>query len=211
MPYTLHQADEETDTNVYHTYLRAQSEADLLDIVRHLDPTRYPARLDAAQRELRRRHVLHLPGYAPFEYTLRFLCMVAFALSGLTLALAALLTGDDAAALAGPGATSLQDGMTVSRIIMVMLLVVLHTAVTISVRMGLYPLLVGVLAWWTVTRALPVRRRQARADVWRLAFGACVALLLSALLACNPHSALPDLFSPVRPRALTLFDPLAFF
>ena len=211
MPYTLHQADEETDVGVYQTYLRAQTELDLLDIVRHLDPHRYPARLDAAQRELRRRHVLHLPGYAPFEYTLRFLCMAAFALSAATLALAALLGEDDVLALAGPGATTLQDGMTVSRIITLMLLVVLRTVVTLGVRLGLYPVLVGVLAWWAVSRALPARRQQARADVHRLACAACLALLLSAGLACNSRSALPDLFSPSGPRALTLFNPFAGF
>ena len=209
MPYTLHQADEETDTGVYQTYLRAQTEADLLDIVRHLDPDRYPARLDAAQRELRRRHVLHLPGYTPTEYAIRFLCMAAFALSAVTLGLAALLGENDAAILTGPGATSLQDGMHVSRIVALMLLVVLQTVVTASMRLGCYPLLVGILAWWIVSRALPVRRHQARADVWRLALGAGLTLLLSALLACNPHSALPDLFSPLHPRGLTLFDPPA--
>ncbi len=210
MPYTLHQADEETDTNVYQTYLRAQTEADLLDILRHLDPNRYPARLDAAQREMRRRHVLHLPGYTSTEYAIRFLCMAAFALSLATLALAALLREADVAALSGPGATSLQDGMRVSRIIALMLIIVLQTVVTAGVRLGFYPLLVGILAWWSVSRALPVHRRQARADVWRLALSACLALLLSVFLACNPHSALPDLFSPISPRAMTLFDPLAF-
>jgi len=210
MPYTLHQVDEETDTNVYQTYLRAQTEADLLDILRHLDPERYPARLDAAQRELRRRHILHLPVYTPLEYTIRFLCMAAFALSAVTLALAALLREGDVAVLTGPGSASLQDGMPVSRIIFLMLLVVLQTVVTAGVRLGVYPLLVAALAWWTVSRALPTWRRQARADVWRLALGAGLALLLSVLVACNPHSALPDLFSPIRPRPLTLFDPLAF-
>ncbi len=210
MPYTLHQVDEETDTGVYQTYLRAQSEADLLDILRHLDPERYPARLDAAQRELRRRHVLHLPGYTSAEYAIRFLCMASFALSIVTVALAALLRESDVAVLAGPGATSLQDGMRVSRIISLMLLVVLQTVVTAGVRLGLYPLLAAVLAWWTVSHTLPAWRRQARADVWRLALGACLTLLLSVLLACNPDSALPDLFSPIYPRGLTLFDPLAF-
>lgn len=209
MPYTLHQVDEETDTGVYQTYLRAQTEADLLDILHHLDPERYPARLDAAQRELRRRRVLHLPGYTSTEYTIRFLCMAAFAVSLVTLALAALLHEPDAAMLNGPGATSLQDGMPVSRIIFLMLLVVLQTIVTAGVRLGLYPLFVAVLAWWTLSRALPVRRRQARADVWRLALSACLTLLFSVLLACNPDSALPDLFSPIAPRAVTLFDPFA--
>ncbi len=209
MPYTLHQADEETDTAVYQTYLRAQTEADLLDIVRHLDPEQYPARLDAAERELRRRHVLHLPGYTSVEYNIRLLCMAAFALSMVTLGLAALLREDDAALFAGPGVVSLQDGMPVSRIIALMLTVVLRTVVTASVRLGFYPLLAGILAWWVVSRLGRMRRGQARADVWRLALSACVMLLVSALVACNPHSALPDLFSPIRPRGLTLFDPLA--
>lgn len=210
MPYTLHQVDEETDTSIYQTYLRAQTEADLLDILCHLDPERYPARLDAAQRELRRRHVLHLPGYTPLEYAIRFLCVAAFALSLATLALAALLREDDVAMLAGPNAASLQDGMHVSRIIALMLTLVLQTVVTAGVRLALYPLLAGVLTWWAVSHALPVYRRQARADVWRLALAACVTLLVSVLLSCNPHSALPDLFSPLSPRGLTLFDPLAF-
>lgn len=211
MPYTLHQVDEETDTSVYQTYLRAQTEADLLDILRHLDPQRYPARLDAAQRELRRRHVLHLPGYTPWEYAIRFLCIVAFALSLATLSLALLLREDDVAVLAGPGATSLQDGMHVSRIIALMLAITLQTVVTAGVRLAAYPLLLLVLAWWVLSRALPVHRRQARADVWHLALAACLTLLVSVLAACNPHSALPDLFSPLRLRGLTLFDPLAFF
>lgn len=209
MPYTLHEADEETDVPVYQAYLRAQTEADLLDIVRHLHPERYPARLDAAQRELRRRRVLHLPGYTPTEYGIRFLCIAAFVLGAATLALAMLLREEDAALIAGPGATSLQDGMTVSRIIALILTIALRVVVTISLRVGAYPLLAGILAWWTISRALPMCRKQARADVWRLALSACLALMVSALLACNPHSALPDLFSSVHPRGLTLFDPLA--
>ena len=50
MSSSLLHADEETDMSVYGAYLRAQTDADLMDIALHLDPARYPARQSAAGR-----------------------------------------------------------------------------------------------------------------------------------------------------------------
>jgi len=62
----LHDSDDEFDLDVYRSYLAAQSDNDLMDIGRHLDPDQFPARTEAARRELTRRH-LPLPAVWPPE------------------------------------------------------------------------------------------------------------------------------------------------
>jgi len=207
MTPTLHRADEEADTGAYGAYLRAQTDADLLDITQHTDPERYPARLDAARREMRRRHVLHLPVYTPLEYAVRYAALLAFALAALTLALAALLTEAEAAGPTWPGAAQIPDGVPLSRVGLLLVIALLRTAVVVSVRLCLYPLVLGLTGWWTLSRARRAWRHQARADVWRMACLALVALASAIAVSCGPESALPDLFRPLVPRGLILFNP----
>ncbi len=209
MTQVLHRTDEETDVGAYGAYLRAQTDADLLDILRHLDPERYPARLDAAHREAARRHVLQFPVYTPQEYAIRSVALAALALAGVTLALALLLTPDLAAGPLLPDSEALPDGVLVSQIILLYTIAVLRGMVEWSVHLGLYAGTFLILGYWTLTRAVLLRRRRARADVWRLVALAWAVLVITLFLASGPGSAIPDLFSPPDgwPRALTLLDP----
>jgi hypothetical protein len=50
-----HPADEESDILEYRAYARCQSDADLRDMLHHIDAARYPARADALGLELVRR------------------------------------------------------------------------------------------------------------------------------------------------------------
>ena len=81
MSSLLLHADEETDPGVYGAYLRAQADADLLDVARHLDPERYPARCDAAGREIRRRGLLQPQAFTRSEMAIRRLALGALALA----------------------------------------------------------------------------------------------------------------------------------
>lgn len=212
MTQVLHEVDEETDVGAYGAYLRAQNDDDLLDIVRHLDPDAYPARLDAAQREARRRHVLHLPVYTPAEYVIRCVAVGALALSGLTLLLTNLLTPEQAAGPAWPSGDMLPDDIRVSQALLLFLVAFLRAGVVWSVRLGLYGGTLLALGYWTLTRARPVLRRRARADVWRLCGLAWATLTVIMALATGPGSAVPALF-PLPdgwPRGLTLLDPFAW-
>lgn len=211
MTQVLHRTDEETDVGAYGAYLRAQSDADLFDILRHLDPERYPARLDAAQREAGRRHVLQFPVYTPQEYAIRSVALAALALAGVTLALALLLTPQAASGPLWPDSEALPDGVAVSRIFLLYTISLLRGMVEWSVHLGFYAGAFLVLGYWTLTRAMRLRRRRARADVWRLVALAWAVLVITQFLASIPASAIPDLFSPPDgwPRALTLLDPFA--
>lgn len=207
----LHQADEETDVGAYGAYLRAQSDADLLDIVRHLDPEQYPARLGAAHREARRRRVLNFPVYSSQEYAIRCIALAAFALAGVTLALTLILTPDAAAGPLWPDSEALHDGVPVSQILLLYGVSILRGTVVWAVHLGLYAGAFLALGCWTLTRAVALARRQARADVWRLVALAWSVLAVAVLLADGSGSAVPSLFSLPDgwPRALTLFDPFA--
>lgn len=211
MTQVLHQADEETDVGAYGAYLRAQTDADLLDIVRHLDPQQYPARLDAAEREARRRHVLQLPVYTAPEYVIRCAALAALALAAVTLALARLLTPELAAGPLWPDSEALHEGVPVSQILLLYTVSVLRGAVVWGVHLGLYAGAFVALGFWTLTRAVPLTRHRARADVWRLAALAWAALIAVVVLAAAPGSAVPALFAAPNgwPRALTLLDPFA--
>lgn len=215
MSSSLLHADEETDAGVYGAYLRAQSDSDILDIALHLDPDRYPARLDIAGRELRRRGLLHGPAYTPAEAAVRRLSLAALALAFLTLALTALLTPADAAGPSWPTPDMLTDGMPFGALARLFIVALLRGAVLWGAHLGLFLLLPGFLGGWTVRFAVPALRRRARADVWRLALLGFAALTLAAAVAAGPQSAVPGLFvasagshSPFQ-RTLPLWDPFA--
>ena len=215
MSSSLLHADEETDAGVYGAYLRAQSDSDLLDIALHLDPNKYPARLDTAGRELGRRGLLHGPAYTPAEAAVRRLSLAAFALLLLTLALTALLTPADAAGPSWPTPDMLTDGMPFGEVARLFFVALLRGAVLWGAHLGLFLVLPLYLGGWAVRFAVPALRERARADVWRLALAGFAALTLAALVAAGPHSAVPALFTASAgshsafQRTLPLWDPFA--
>ncbi len=194
MSSILLQADEETDTGVYGTYLRAQSDGDLLDILGHLDPERYPARCDAAGREMRRRGLLHTSVYSAAESVILRLSLLALALAVVTLALTLWLTPEDAAGPSWPTGEMLPDGMPMSVVMRLFAVAILRGLVVWNARFGIYPILLLALGGWVLGHAWPLCQRRARADVWRLAGLGFAALLIGIFLAAGPHSAVPALF-----------------
>ncbi len=215
MSSSLLHADEETDVGVYGAYLRAQSDSDLLDIALHLDPDKYPARLDTAGRELRRRGLLHGPAYTPAELAVRRLALAALALSLVLLALTSVLTPADAAGPSWPTPDMLTDGMPMGEFTRLFVVALLRGAVLWGAHLGFFLLLPLYLGGWAVRFAVPALRRQARTDVWRLAFFGFAALTLTVCVAAGPQSAVPALFTasagsdaPFQ-RGLPLWDPFA--
>jgi len=215
MSSSLLHADEETDMGVYGAYLRAQSDTDLLDIALHLDPEKYPARCDTAERELRRRGLGHGPAYTAAEAAVRRLAIAALALALITLALTGMLTPADAAGPSWPTPEMLSDGMPFGEVARLFGVALLRGAVLWGAHLGLFLGLPGFLGGWAVRFALPVFRQQARADVWRLALLGFAALTLAICIAAGPVSAVPGLFtassgaaSPFG-RSLPLWDPFA--
>ncbi len=215
MSSSLLHADEETDAGAYGAYLRAQSDSDLLDIALHLNPDKYPARLDIAGRELRRRGLLHGPAYTAAELAVRRLSLASLALSLLTLTLTALLTPADAAGPSWPTPDMLTDGMPFSALARLFIVALLRGGALWGAHLGLFLLLPGFLGGWAVRFAVPALRGQARADVWRLAFAGFAALVLAAGVAAGPQSAVPALFAASAgshsafQRTLPLWDPFA--
>ena len=88
--------DEEADIFEYRQYLSAQSDDDLCDITRHLDPEHCPRRFEAARRELTRRHVLLAPAFSPGENALRYGALLAIVFCVLTLLLAVTMSPEEA-------------------------------------------------------------------------------------------------------------------
>ena len=218
MSYALLHADEETEPGVYGAYLRAQADADLLDILRHLDPERYPARCDAAGYELRRRGLLQAPVYNATEAVMRYLALGALALAGVTLLLAALLTSEEAAGPSWPTGEMLPDGSPLSLVARVFAVAILRGIVVWSARFGVFTLLAALLGGWLLGQLGTRRRRRARADVLRLAGLGVGVLLLAIGLAANAHSAVPSLFTSSAAgdasgwqRALPFWDPFASY
>ena len=215
MPSSLLHADEETDMGVYGAYLRAQSDPDLLDIVLHLDPEKYPARCDTAGRELRRRGLGHGPAYTPAEAAVRRLAVAALTLALVVLTLTGMLTDADAAGPSWPTPEMLPDGMPFGEVARLFGVGLLRGAVLWSSHLGLFFGLPVFLGGWAVRFAVPVRRLRARADVWCLAVIGFAALALALGVAAGPNSAVPSLFaasagsdSPFG-RSLPLWDPFA--
>lgn len=218
MSFTLLEADEEADTGVYGAYLRAQRDTDLLDIARHLDPERYPARVDAVGREVRRRGLLHTPAYTATEGVIRYLALWALALAIVTLLLAALLTSDDAAGPSWPTGEMLPEGTPVSIVARIFLVAILRGIVVWSAHFGVFTLLLAPLGGWLLGQVRNLRPRRVRLEVLGLAGGAFCGLILAIVLAAGPHSAVPALFSASSSPAaspwqcaLPLWDPFASF
>ena len=199
MSSTLLHADEEADAGVYGAYLRAQDNADLLDIARHLDPELYPARAHWAARELSRRGLLELRVYSPAESIIRQMALAAFALALATVLLWALLSQEAAAGPSWPTGEMIPDGAPLSVVAGIFCVALLRGAVVWSVKLGAYwGLLLGLGGWsvWLLPRVL---RRRARRDVWHLALFGFLALVLATALAFAPGSAIPQLFAPPGP------------
>ncbi len=217
MSYALLHADEETEPGVYGAYLRAQADADLLDILRHLDPERYPARLDAAGRELRRRGLLQAPAYNPAEATMRYLALVALALAAALLLLTVLLTPADAAGPSWPTGEMLPDGSPLSLLARLFTVAILRGVVFWSARFAVFAFLIAPLGGWLLGQLGTRRQRRARADVLRLAALGLGVLLAAVALAALPGSAVPALFDSSAgeasgwQRALPLWDPFAAY
>lgn len=215
MSSSLLHADEETDMGVYGAYLRAQTDTDLLDIALHLDPQKYPARLDSAGRELHRRGLLHASAYTAAEIRVRYAALAAFGLSFLVLLLTLLLTPADAAGPPWPTPDMLPDGLPMGEFTRLFAVALLRGAVLWAAHFGAFLVLPLWLGVWALRFALPVRRRRARADVWRLALLAFAALLLSLSAAVGPNSTVPALFAAsagsksAAQRCLPLWDPFA--
>lgn len=202
----LHNVDEETDPGPYCLYLRAQTDDDLFDIAQHLDPDRYPARRDAARREIDRRHVVPLALYTSNEYLIRNTALFGFALAGATLALSALLTGDATSSPAWP--TTIPNNCTALHAVLMYLTAILRGVVVWSVHLGVYDIALGTLAYWTVSRGARLFSHRARLDVWRFVAAATAALIAAMLIATGPSSAVPNLFSSEDSASLfTLLNP----
>jgi len=88
--------DEEVDYLEYHRYLRAQSNADLCDIVAHLDTSSCPRRSEAAIRELNRRNLSPSGLYDDSEVIWRNFLMLAIAFISVTLLLGFVMGRDEA-------------------------------------------------------------------------------------------------------------------
>ena len=215
MSSSLLHTNEEADMSVYGAYLRAQTDTDLLDIALHLDPARYPARLDTAGRELHRRGLLHSSAYTAAESVIRRVALVAFALALLVLALTLLLTPADAAGPSWPTPEMLPDGLPLGEFVRLFVVALLRGAVVWGAHFGLFP---GLLLWlggWAMRCVVPLRKHQARADVWRLAALGFAGLFVSLGIAIGPRSAVPSVFtasagsSSAAQRSLPLWDPFA--
>lgn len=177
MPDVLIAQDEETDAGNFRAYLRAQSDADLLDISRHLDPERYPARADAARRETERRCVLPIFADTPCEAGLRRVSVAALLLAVLTLTLALLLTPEEARGPSWPTPEMLPEGIPVSEIAHLFGVALLRGIVVWSIDFGLFFGLSAATAWGIFAR------RNVRRGMRRLSGFAFLALLLSAIAA----------------------------
>ena len=215
MSSSLLHADEETDMSVYGAYLRAQTDGDLLDIALHLDPERYPARLGSAGRELNRRGLLQASAYTPAEIRVRYAALAAFALSFFVLLLTLLLTPADAAGPSWPTPEMLPDGLPLGEFTRLFAVALLRAMVLWASHLGLFLVLALWLGGWVLRYALPLARRRARADVWRLALLGFAALLLSLCAAVGPRSAVPAVFAAsagshsTAQRCLPFWDPFA--
>ena len=218
MSEALLHADEEVEPGVYGAYLRAQTDADLLDIARHLDPEGYPARCDAAGRELRRRGLLHTPAYTATEMGIRYLALAALALSAFILVLTVLLTPEDAAAPSWPTPEMLPDDIPLSQVGHLFGIAILRGLVVWAARFAVPLLLLAPLGGWLLAQVPGLHRSRTRRDVLRLALLGAGVLLCTISLAACPHSAVPSLFSASAgddasgwQRALPLWDPFAAY
>ncbi len=188
--YALLEKDEETDSGVYAAYLRAQSDDDLLDIARHLDAERYPARVDAARREADRRRVLPITVYGLEERFIRGLCVTVWLYAAAVLLLTLLLTSADAAGPRWLALDHVPDGTSAAELMRRALLGFLRAIFVDGVRMGLAPLLLLTLTGWLFARAL---RSTVRPEVTWAALAAALALIAVFCLAAAPWSHVPEL------------------
>ena len=214
MPSTLLHADEETDPSAYGAYLRAQSDDDLLDVARHLDPALYPARCDAAGREIRRRRLWQREAFTAEEMAVRRLALFTFTLAGVTLGLAWGLTPADAAGPAWPTGDMIPDGMPMSEFVRLFAVALVRGAVVWGARFGVYGFLLAGLGAWVCGRSRAAVRGRTRRDAWWLAALAVAALAVAVCAASGPQSSVPLLFgvsedASAWDRALPLWDPFA--
>ena len=188
--YALLEADEEADSSVYAAYLRAQSDADLLDILLHLDPERYPARVDAARRETLRRRVLLVTVYSLEERAMRGLAVAAFVLSAVLVLLVWLLSPADAVLSRWPNLDTLPAGTTAAEIMRRMLLGLLRALVCGSADSASCALLLLTLTGWLLIRGWS---RTVRRDAKAVVAGGLVSLGVALSLAASSWSSIPTL------------------
>jgi hypothetical protein len=133
--------------------------------------------------------------------------LFGLALSVVTLALTLLLTPADAVGPAWP--EGIPDGAVVTHVARMFITAMLRGAVVWSVHLALYAVMFAVLGYGTVIGGFRLRRRRARAEIWRLTAISWTTLLVAMLFAAGPTSAVPDLFAPGSnwPRLLTLLNP----
>ena len=208
--YGLLDKDEEVDAGVFPAYLRAQSDADLLDILGHLDPERYPYRVDAVRRETLRRHVLPIAVHTTEERFIRGFALLVCAIAGVLVTLTICLTPADIVGPAWPTDEMLTDGTLVSTVMRLTLVDFLRCVVVGSVRCGAGPLALLILGGWLIARA---GRRGIRGDVKRLALLSTVVFVGAVCIAAAPASSVPGLLTPTASalgfgsRLLTLLCP----
>ena len=186
--YALLERDEETDSGVYAAYLRAQSDADLLDILRHLDPERYPARVDAVRRETPRRHVLPITVHSLEERVMRGLCVAGWLYAAALLLLTLLLTPADAAGPRWLDLDRVPPGTSAAEILRRAVLGILRAVFVDGAHLAVAPLLLLTLAGWLLSRTL---RRTVRAEVKWDVLACLVGLAAAFCLAAAPFSHVP--------------------
>jgi hypothetical protein len=188
--YALLERDEELDSGVYGAYLRAQSDADLLDILQHLDPERYPFRVDAVRRETQRRHVLPVTVYSLEERFIRGLCVMGLIYAVAVLLLTLLLTQTDAAGPRWLSLDAVPAGTSAAELMRCTVLGFLRAIVVDGAQMGVPPLLWLILAGWLLYRAL---KRSIRREVKWDALAILVIFIAVFCLAAAPFSHVVEL------------------
>ena len=129
----LLEKDEEVDAGVFPAYLRGQSDADLLDISDHLDPERYPYRVDAVRRETMRRRVLSVAVHSTEERFIRGFALLVLLYAGLVVLLTVLLNPDDLTGPAWPTDEMLTNGTLVITVMRLTLIGLLRGGVHLGV------------------------------------------------------------------------------
>ena len=170
--YALLDKDEEVDAGVFPAYLRAQSDADLLDILTHLDPERYPAAWTPSGARPSAAASCLSPS-TPRKSASSRLRPACLSSAGVIVLLTMLLTPADVAGPAWPTDEMLTNGTLVSTVMRLTLLGILR-AVVGGAHVALGPLALLSLGGWLLARG---RRAASARDVKRFVLLACLVLI----------------------------------